>query len=57
MIGSDEMGPDTAISQLKSAGVDVEIVNTELTLKMAKTYRPNRKRSHTEDHHNKSKPM
>ncbi|PME30177.1 hemin receptor [Vibrio sp. 10N.286.55.E10] len=29
LIGSDEMGPDNAISQLKSAGVDVEIVNTE----------------------------
>lgn len=29
LIGSDEMGPDTAISQLKSAGVAVEIVNTE----------------------------
>ncbi|MEZ9723422.1 hemin ABC transporter substrate-binding protein [Vibrio splendidus] len=29
LIGSDEMGPDNAISQLKSAGIDVEIVNTE----------------------------
>lgn len=32
LIGSDEMGPDTAISQLKSAGVDVEIVNTEASV-------------------------
>ncbi|MCV5838374.1 ABC transporter substrate-binding protein, partial [Escherichia coli] len=27
--GSDEMGPKTTLSQLKSAGVDVEIVNTD----------------------------
>ncbi|WP_261884020.1 heme/hemin ABC transporter substrate-binding protein [Vibrio pelagius] len=32
LIGSDEMGPDTAISQLKSAGVAVEIVNTEASV-------------------------
>lgn len=32
IIGSDEMGPDTAISQLKSAGVDVEIVNTDASV-------------------------
>ena len=32
LIGSDEMGPDTAISQLKSAGVEVEIVNTEASV-------------------------
>ncbi|ELB2120249.1 hemin ABC transporter substrate-binding protein [Vibrio parahaemolyticus] len=29
LIGSDEMGPTTTLNQLKSAGVDVEIVNTE----------------------------
>ncbi|MGY3572050.1 heme/hemin ABC transporter substrate-binding protein [Vibrio paucivorans] len=29
IIGSDEMGPASALSQLKSAGVDVEIVNTK----------------------------
>lgn len=29
VIGSDEMGPSTTLEQLKSAGVDVEIVNTE----------------------------
>lgn len=29
VIGSDEMGPKTTLSQLKSAGVDVEIVNTD----------------------------
>ncbi|ALM68309.1 TPA: hemin ABC transporter substrate-binding protein [Vibrio parahaemolyticus] len=29
LIGSDEMGPATTLNQLKSAGVDVEIVNTE----------------------------
>ncbi|MGI2921106.1 heme/hemin ABC transporter substrate-binding protein [Vibrio diabolicus] len=29
VIGSDEMGPKTALNQLKSAGVDVEIVNTD----------------------------
>lgn len=32
LIGSNEMGPDTAISQLKSAGVAVEIVNTEASV-------------------------
>lgn len=29
LIGSDEMGPNTTLDQLKSAGVDVEVVNTE----------------------------
>ena len=29
LIGSDEMGPTTTLNQLKSVGVDVEIVNTE----------------------------
>ncbi|MCX2791529.1 heme/hemin ABC transporter substrate-binding protein [Vibrio sp. Sgm 5] len=29
VIGSDEMGPNTTLDQLKSAGVDVEVVNTE----------------------------
>ncbi|HHF3167793.1 TPA: hemin ABC transporter substrate-binding protein [Vibrio diabolicus] len=29
VIGSDEMGPKTALNQLKAAGVDVEIVNTD----------------------------
>lgn len=29
VIGSDEMGPSTTLEQLKSAGVDVEVVNTE----------------------------
>ncbi|MDF4961953.1 ABC transporter substrate-binding protein, partial [Vibrio parahaemolyticus] len=29
VIGSDEMGPKTTLNQLKSAGVDVEIVNTD----------------------------
>ncbi|MDA0150568.1 heme/hemin ABC transporter substrate-binding protein [Vibrio sp. LaRot3] len=31
LVGSDEMGPDTALAQLKSAGVSVDIVNTEAT--------------------------
>ncbi|MGF1754120.1 ABC transporter substrate-binding protein [Vibrio makurazakiensis] len=29
LIGSDEIGPDSTIQQLKNIGVDVEIVNTE----------------------------
>ncbi|MCC3814134.1 heme/hemin ABC transporter substrate-binding protein [Vibrio parahaemolyticus] len=29
LIGSDEMGPTTTLNQLKSVGVDVEVVNTE----------------------------
>ncbi|NRF23622.1 hemin ABC transporter substrate-binding protein [Vibrio coralliilyticus] len=28
LIGSDEMGPETSLSQLKAAGVEVDIVNT-----------------------------
>ncbi len=32
IIGSDEMGPDSAVSQLKSANVDVQIVNTEASI-------------------------
>lgn len=32
IIGSDEMGPDSAVSQLKSANVDVQIVNTEASV-------------------------
>ncbi|WP_333003754.1 hemin ABC transporter substrate-binding protein [Vibrio coralliilyticus] len=28
LIGSDEMGPETSLSQLKTAGVEVDIVNT-----------------------------
>ncbi|KLN66612.1 MULTISPECIES: heme/hemin ABC transporter substrate-binding protein [Vibrio] len=31
LIGSDEMGPETALSQLRSAGVEVDIVNTKPT--------------------------
>lgn len=31
LIGSDEMGPDAALDQLKSAGVSVDIVNTKAT--------------------------
>ncbi len=31
LIGSDEMGPDAALAQLKSAGVSVDIVNTKAT--------------------------
>ena len=31
LIGSDEMGPDTTLAQLKSAGVSVDIVNTDAT--------------------------
>lgn len=33
LIGSDEMGPDATLSQLKSAGVEVNIVNTKPTAK------------------------
>ena len=29
LIGSDEMGPNTTLEQLKSAGIDVEVVNTQ----------------------------
>lgn len=32
VIGSDEMGPNTTLDQLKSAGVDVEVVNTEANI-------------------------
>ncbi|MFB9215891.1 heme/hemin ABC transporter substrate-binding protein [Vibrio sinaloensis] len=31
LIGSDEMGPDSTLAQLKSAGVSVDIVNTDAT--------------------------
>ncbi|WP_425667258.1 heme/hemin ABC transporter substrate-binding protein [Vibrio tubiashii] len=31
LIGSDEMGPETALSQLRSSGVEVDIVNTKPT--------------------------
>lgn len=31
LIGSDEMGPETTLSQLRSAGVEVDIVNTKST--------------------------
>ncbi|WP_197057904.1 heme/hemin ABC transporter substrate-binding protein [Vibrio variabilis] len=31
LIGSDEMGPDTTLAQLKSAGVKVDVVNTKAT--------------------------
>lgn len=31
LIGSDEMGPDVALAQLKSAGVSVDVVNTKAT--------------------------
>lgn len=31
LIGSDEMGPETALNQLRSAGVEVDIVNTKPT--------------------------
>ncbi|AIS56831.1 hemin ABC transporter substrate-binding protein [Vibrio coralliilyticus] len=31
LIGSDEMGPETSLSQLKTAGVEVDIVNTRPT--------------------------
>ncbi|NVJ56882.1 MAG: ABC transporter substrate-binding protein [Vibrionaceae bacterium] len=31
LIGSDEMGPDATLDQLKSAGVSVDIVNTQAT--------------------------
>ncbi|MGP8306016.1 heme/hemin ABC transporter substrate-binding protein [Vibrio sp. YIC-376] len=32
LIGSDEMGPETTLNQLKSAGIEVEVVNTEPTI-------------------------
>lgn len=32
LIGSDEMGPNTTLDQLKSAGVEIEVVNTEATV-------------------------
>ncbi len=32
VIGSDEMGPNTTLDQLKSAGVEIEVVNTEATV-------------------------
>ncbi|MCA0936552.1 ABC transporter substrate-binding protein [Vibrio alginolyticus] len=32
LIGSDEMGPNTTLDQLKSAGVEIEVVNTESTV-------------------------
>ncbi|MCG9673379.1 ABC transporter substrate-binding protein [Vibrio chagasii] len=51
LIGSDEMGPDNAISQLKSAGVDVEIVNTEANVEgLLKRIDQIAKITHTEDH-------
>lgn len=31
LIGSDEMGPDTTLNQLRSAGLEVDVVNTEPT--------------------------
>ena len=31
LVGSDEMGPETTLSQLKSAGIKVDIVNTKPT--------------------------
>ncbi|WP_070972086.1 heme/hemin ABC transporter substrate-binding protein [Vibrio sonorensis] len=31
LIGSDEMGPDAALNQLKSAGINVDVVNTLAT--------------------------
>ncbi len=51
LIGSDEMGPDNAISQLKSAGVDVEIVNTEANVEgLLKRIDQIAKITHTEAH-------
>tara|TARA_B100001057_G_C22779632_1_gene923120 strand:- start:60 stop:950 length:891 start_codon:yes stop_codon:yes gene_type:complete len=51
LIGSDEMGPDNAISQLKSAGVNVEIVNTEANVEgLLKRIDQIAKITHTEDH-------
>ncbi|ROR27889.1 heme/hemin ABC transporter substrate-binding protein [Vibrio crassostreae] len=51
LIGSDEMGPDNAISQLKSAGVDVEIVNTEANVEgLLKRIDQIAKITHTENH-------
>ncbi len=32
LIGSDEMGPATTLNQLKSAGIEVDVVNTESTI-------------------------
>ncbi|KWT99847.1 hemin receptor [Vibrio toranzoniae] len=50
LIGSDEMGPDNAISQLRSAGVDVEIVNTEANVEgLLKRIDQIAKITHTED--------
>ncbi len=37
LIGSDEMGPKATLDQLKSAGVDVQVVNTESTVQGLKT--------------------
>ncbi len=49
--GSDEMGPDNAISQLKSVGIDVEIVNTEADVEgLLKRIDQIAKITHTEDH-------
>ncbi|MBY7799785.1 ABC transporter substrate-binding protein [Vibrio fluvialis] len=31
LLGSNEMGPDTTLNQLKSAGVDVEVINSDST--------------------------
>ncbi|KZX55772.1 hemin receptor [Vibrio sp. HI00D65] len=51
LIGSDEMGPDNAIFQLKSAGVNVEIVNTEANVEgLLKRIDQIAKITHTEDH-------
>lgn len=51
LIGSDEMGPDNAISQLKSVGIDVEIVNTEANVEgLLKRIDQIAKITHTEDH-------
>lgn len=51
LIGSDEMGPDNAISQLKSVGIDVEIVNTEANVEgLLKRIDQIAKITHTEAH-------
>ncbi|MEZ9396480.1 hemin ABC transporter substrate-binding protein [Vibrio splendidus] len=51
LIGSNEMGPDNAISQLKSAGIDVEIVNTEANVEgLLKRIDQIAKITHTEAH-------
>ena len=51
LIGSDEMGPENAIFQLKSAGVNVEIVNTEANVEgLLKRIDQIAKITHTEDH-------